>query len=143
MEKKFYSLPLNTELLMSNKRHETCNLNQSIAHHIHLINTSAFGEYKYDETFGCSIWQIEFDNLKSNSHLQRQIKDSLQSSLLTHEHRLSNIKVEVSIKQEEINTVHNVARIKKRIDIRIKATVLKTNESFSYFEYFYIGPLSY
>ncbi|MCW5518541.1 GPW/gp25 family protein [Aureitalea sp. L0-47] len=143
MKQKFYTLPLRAKNLTSRKGHDMCNLNQSIAHHIHLINTSSFGECSFDETFGCSIWLIDFDNLKSSNKLKSQIVESLHNSLQRHEKRLANIKIDVKIKQEELNSGVSANRIKKRIDIQVKGTVKKTNESFSYFEYFYIGPLSY
>lgn len=143
MDQQYYTIPLSAKNLMTAKGHERCGLKESIAHHIHLINTSSFGEYKYDDTFGCSIWQIEFDNLKSSSKLKRHFEESLYNSLERHEKRLSNIKVGVRVKQEDIVMADNAKRIKKRVDITIRGTVLKTNESFSFFEYFYIGPISY
>ena len=93
--------------------------------------------------FGCAIWEIDFDNLKSTNKLKSLIVDSLQESLKKHEKRLSNIKVEVKIMQEEILNNDSINRIKKRIDLKVKGKVKKTNEVFSYVEYFYIGPLSY
>ena len=61
----------------------------------------------------------------------------------THEKRLTKVTVEVKIKQEEILNADAVNRIKKRVDLIIRAKVKQTNEDFKYIEYFYIGPLSY
>lgn len=143
MNNNYYALPLNAKNLISSTAHATCNLNESISHYIHLINTSYFGECTFDETFGCSIWIIDFDNLKSTSRLKDLIQESLYDSLSRHEKRLHKIRVDVKIKQEEISGSEINNRIKKRIDIRISANVTKTSEAFSYVEYFYIGPLSY
>ncbi len=143
MNTNYYTLPLNTGNLIRRKVHDTCNLNQSISHYIHLVNTSYFGECAFDESFGCSIWLVDFDNLKSTNRLKDFIQSSLYESLLIHEKRLINQRVNVRIKQEELPSNGGSNRIKKRIDIRIKGKVKKTNESFSYVEYFYIGPLSY
>lgn len=143
MNNNYYVLPLNAKNLISSREHEKCNLNTSISHYIHLINTSYFGECTFDESFGCSIWNIDFDNLKSTTRLRTLIQDSLYDSLLEHEKRLHEIRVDVKIKQEEISGRMTANRIKKRIDIRIKGKVKKTSEQFSYVEYFYIGPLSY
>lgn len=143
MKNGFYTLPLKANAFISRKGHETCSLKESIAHHIHLINTSYFGECTFDETFGCSIWLIDFDNLKSTTKLKAQIIDSLKESLGRHEKRLTKIKMNVRIKQEEVFGTAGSNRMKKRIDLNIKATVVKTKESFTYVEYFYIGPLSY
>ena len=143
MNRKYYTLPINAKKLISRKVHESCSLNQSISHHIHLINTSYFGECTFDDTFGCNIWIIDFDNLKTSNKLKSLIQASLYESLIRHEKRLHSIEVNVRMKQEELTGLEDSNRIKKRIDIRIKAKVKKTNEAFSYVEYFYIGPLSY
>lgn len=143
MQKNYYELPLKPSNFYSKKEHKVCNINESIAHYIHLINTSHFGDCSFDDTFGCAIWEIDFDNLKSTNKLKSLIVDSLQESLKKHEKRLSNIKVEVKIKQEEILNNDAINRIKKRIDLKVNGKVKKTNEVFSYVEYFYIGPLSY
>ncbi|WP_289040547.1 GPW/gp25 family protein [uncultured Zobellia sp.] len=118
-------------------------MNQSISHYIHLVNTSSFGECAFDESFGCSIWMIDFDNLKSTNRLKDFIQESLYEALTIHEKRLNALRVNVRIKQEELLGAERSNSIKKRIDIRIKGKVKRTNEDFSYVEYFYIGPLSY
>ena len=143
MNSKYYTLPINAQKLISRKTHESCSLKESISHHIHLINTSYFGECTFDDTFGCNIWIIDFDNLKTSNKLKSLIQASLYESLTRHEKRLHSIVVSVRMKQEELTGLKDSNRIKKRLDIGIKAKVKKTNEEFSYVEYFYIGPLSY
>jgi phage baseplate assembly protein W len=140
---KYYNLPLNTSKLIHRETHGTCSLEQSISHHIHLISTSYFGECTFDETFGCAIWSIDFDNLKTSNNLKSLIQESLYESLLRHEKRLQGLDVKVRMKQAQLSGSANSVRIKKRLDIQVKARVKKTNETFSHVEYFYIGPLSY
>jgi hypothetical protein len=139
----YYSLPLNVKGLIGSKSHDICDLNESISHYLHLINTSYFGECTFDESFGCSIWIIDFDNLKSSKKLTGLIQDSLNESIKRHERRLNSVIVTVRMKQEELTGMEESNRIKRRVDITIKARVTKTSEAFSYLEYFYIGPLSY
>lgn len=142
-DNKYYTLPLKANVLRSGSMHDTCTINQSIAHHIHLVNTSYFGECTFDEDFGSSIWLIDFDNLKSTNRLKGFIVESLEESLQRIEKRLTNIRVSVKVKQEEMFGMEASNRIKKKVDINVKAKIKKTNESFNYVEYFYIGPLSY
>ena len=139
MNNKFYTLPLKAIHFITNSEHEKCSINESIAHHIHLVTTSYFGECSFDDSFGCSIWNIDFDNLKSITNLKETIIESLYDSLKKHEKRLFNFNVNVKVRQEEING----NRMKKKVDILVKGKVKKTNEDFSYIEYFFIGPLSY
>lgn len=143
MNNNYYKLPINAESLMSNNRHLTCDLPNSIANNIHLIATSYFGECSFDDTFGCSIWNIDFDNLKSTNKLKTIIEESLYDSLKKHEKRLSKLSIVVKIKQEELNPNGQNNRIKKRVDILVKGKIKKIDEDFSYVEYFFIGPLSY
>ena len=143
MSKRYYELPLKTANFFTKKEHTTCSIKESIAHFVHLINTSHFGECTFDDTFGCSIWELDFDNLKSTNKLKGLIKQSLEESINKHEKRLANVAVTVHIKQEEMLSTDAINRIKKRIDLIVKGKVKKTSEVFSYIEYFYIGPLSY
>ncbi|WP_452226438.1 GPW/gp25 family protein [Lacinutrix cladophorae] len=143
MNKHFYKLPIKPDSFFTKKEHVTCDLKQSIAHYIHLINTTHFGECNFEESFGSSIWELDFDNLKSSNILKSLIKSSIEDSIKTHEKRLTKITVDVKIKQEEILNTDSVNRIKKRVDLVINAKVKLTNEDFKYVEYFYIGPLSY
>lgn len=143
MERFYYELPLKPLNFFNKNRLKYCSLKESIAHFIHLINTTHFGECRFDYSFGCAIWDVDFDNLKSSNSLKSQIVKSLNDSINKHETRLDNISVGVSIKQEESSNDINTNRIKKRVDISVKGIVKKTNEPFSYIEFFYIGPLSY
>lgn len=143
MNSNYYTLPFNTKRLLSSKTHRKCDLNESIAHYIHLVNTSYFGECTFDESFGCSIWLLDFDNLKKTNKLRGLIRDSLEESLSKYEKRLHDVRVDVRIKQEELIGGEKSSSIKKRIDITVKGKIKKTSEEFSFVEYFYIGPLSY
>lgn len=143
MNNRYYSLPLDASKLISSKTHNTCSLKESISHYIHLINTSYLGECTFDESFGCSVWLIDFDNLTSANRLNSLIQESLTEALRKNELRIGNIRVGVKMKQEELFGMKDSNRIKKRVDIKVNAKVVKTNEIFSYVEYFYIGPLSY
>jgi len=143
MSSDFFSLPFNSKAIITNKEHNKCAIKESIAHFIHLLTTSYFGECTFDETFGCSIWDVDFDNLSSVNKIKSVIIDSLYDSIKSHEQRLSNVSIEVSIKQEEISVVNKNNMVKKKVSLRVKGKVKKTNEDFLYNEYFYIGPLSY
>jgi len=143
MTNNFFKIPLQTGDLIRNIDVEKCNINNSIAHYIHLITTTYLGECSFDENFGCSFWNLDFDNLKSANIIKNQIKESLTDALLKLEKRVSNMVVDVKIKQEEIDNNSNGIHVKKRIDITVKGKIKQTNERFDYFEHFYIGPLSY
>lgn len=139
----YLTIPLQTKVLFEGGDHPTCDLNMSIAHCIHLVNTTSLGECSFDEDFGTEVWNVDFDNLKSRNKIKTTLRDAILKSIKRNEKRLKDIRVDLQIKQEEINTVNSSNRIKKRVDIGIVGKVVKTNENFNYSEYFYIGPLSY
>ena len=141
--KNYFTIPIKANRLITQESHDTCDLKQSIVYHIHLINTSYFGECSFDESYGCTIWDIDFDNLSSSNKVKEMIRESLIESLKKHEKRLSKIAIEVNIKQEEIPSLKNGITVKKKVTLQIKGKIKKTDEDFHYNEYFYIGPLSY
>lgn len=141
--KNYFTIPIKANKLITQEEHDTCDLKQSIVYHIHLINTSYFGECSFDESYGCTIWDIDFDNLSSSNKVKEMIRESLIESLKKHEKRLSKIVIEVNIKQEEIPSLKNGITVKKKVTLQIKGKIKKTDEDFHYNEYFYIGPLSY
>jgi phage baseplate assembly protein W len=143
MQHKYYKLPLNATALINNGSVEKSNIEESVANYIHLIMTTRFGECNFDLSFGCAVWDVDFNNISSDNKLRVIVSDSLVKSLKKHETRLSNLEFDVNIEQEEINIKREKSRIKKSVYIMVKGVVKKTNEPFKYVEHFYIAPLSY
>jgi phage baseplate assembly protein W len=143
MSIEYYTLPLRLDKLMKGEQHEKCSMKESISQHLHLIITTAFGEMQQDEEFGCSIWDFDFDNLRSYNKIREKIKISVQQSVLKYEKRLESVMVDVFIKEQELNTTLNGRHVKKRLDIQITAVNKLTNEKFVFQDSFFTGPLSY
>src|SRR3954469_24993622 len=101
MSLQFYSLPLALEHIIQKKELPKCTLQQSVEQHLHLILTTAFGELPADEHFGCCIWEHDFDNLASTNKLKEVIKQSLFTSIQQYEKRIYQVRIELSIRQEE------------------------------------------
>lgn len=142
MKQQFYSLPLSFAGVMQKKELPMCALQQSVAQHLHLIITTAFGELPTDENFGCSIWDHDFDNITSTHKIKEYIRQSLQDSIERYEKRLYNVRIDLLIRQEEITNL-NGYRIKKKITITITGWLQSTSEKFVYEDSFFTGPLSY
>jgi phage baseplate assembly protein W len=143
MKQQFYCLPFSFAGIMQKKDHPTCTLQQSVAQHLHLIITTAFGELPADENFGCSIWEHDFDNITSGHKIKEFIKESLQSSIEHYEKRLAKVRIDLNISQEELAYSSQGARVKKKITITINGLLQSTNENFVYEDRFFTGPLSY
>lgn len=143
MNVEYYSLPLRLDKVMKGDTHQKCTLQESISQHIHLIITTSFGEMQQDANFGCSIWDSDFDNLTSSNKIRESIKLSIQQSVSKYEQRLEAIKVEIHIKEEELQTKINGRQVKKRLNVQIAAINKTTSEKFFYEDHFFTGPLSY
>jgi predicted component of type VI protein secretion system len=140
MENNFYTLPLALSDIIKKQRHKLCSLNESIAQNIYLLITTHFKEFRYDHTYGCSVWENDFEILP-NMMWKDDIKASIEKILGKHEKRLTNVKVKVDIEEFEFQNKENI-RIKKKLGIKIEGTTMKTNEKFEFLEYIFISPFS-
>ena len=137
----YYNLPLKLGDLIEKKEHKRCTLSESVAAMIHLIAISHFGECKHDESFGCEIWEHDFESITNPQLYKEQLKESIQKTIEIYEPRLSISRVEIQIEQIEQRAGNR--RTKSRISIHVKGSLKKTNEQFVCTEKFFIGPLSY
>jgi phage baseplate assembly protein W len=142
MQPNYYTLPLTLDKLMYQHEHTRCSLKQSVIQNLHLLLTTAFGEYPAAESYGCSIWDNDFDNITSASKIKEHIKQSIIQSVQEHEKRLGKVSVKLLIQQEEVAEIKG-RRIKKRIEISITGILLLTNDPFSHDYSFFAGPYSY
>ncbi len=143
MQLEYYSLPLALERVMRQQEHPKSSLQQSVMHHLHLLLTTAFGEFPGDEHFGCGIWDHDFDNVTSAHKLKELIRQSLLKGIQEQEKRLGNVRVELTIVQEELAEGVSARRVKKRISITISGVLQLTNEQLVFRDSFFVGPLSY
>lgn len=120
-----------------------CSLHDSVLQHIHLICTTAFGEIHHDSSYGCIIWDREFDNLATGYKLKEEFKESIFSTITTYEKRLQHVAVDIAISQAEYKMRIGGRQVKKMVDVHVSGVLIPTNESFQYTEKFFAGPLSY
>ena len=143
MKHRYYSLPLRLDEVIQGKNLPQCSLEVSIIQNIHLLMTTAFGEIEYDQSFGCIILETDFDNLTAVNRLRDQVKQSIIAVLQQYEKRLDKIRVEVTIRQEELPAKINGRHVKKRIIVQVSGFIKSTHQPFSYVDNFFAGPLSY
>ncbi len=137
----YYTLPLQPGRLMKKMEHPKCSLAESVAALIHLIVITNFGDYTHDNSFGCEIWEHDFENISNSQIYREKLRSSIQETIEKHEPRLSNVKVGIQLDQIDYRVIQR--RIKSRIRLKVDATLSLTNETFSYSDQFFIGPLSY
>jgi len=137
----YYQLPLKLGEVIRQEEHPKCVLSDSVAALLHLISITHFGECKYDESFGCEIWEHDFENISNTQLYKEQLRKLIQETLERYEPRLAVIRVDIQIDQVDYNAGRR--RTKSRISLDVKGTLTKTNETFAFAEQFFIGPLSY
>lgn len=141
MVAEYYKLPLKLAQVSRKKEPLKCSLYESVADHIHLISITSFGECKHDETFGCEIWEHDFENIANTQLFKEQLKNAIIKTIEKHEPRLTNIRIDILLDQVDYRLTQR--RAKSRIVLKVSGTLAMTNEPFNHSEQFFIGPLSY
>lgn len=141
MINEYYKLPFQPLRMMNKQEHPKCSLSESVAGLINLIVKTSFGECKFDRSFGCEIWEHDFENIFNSQIYREQLRSSIQETITKYEPRITNVKVAIQIDQVDYKL--DLHKVKSRIKLNVYAVLLMTNEPFSFFDQFFIGPLSY
>lgn len=143
MSTTYYKLPLPLEKAMQGFEMDHCDLGTSITKSIELIILTRFGEQRSDPTFGCEIWDVDFELIVSPNIWEEKLRQSLLRSVTFHEHRLTKIDVVITIRDmERTNFFKKFKEMKKRVDIRIDAIIVKTGEPFKFHTNMFLSPMS-
>lgn len=128
-----YTFPLKfSELIKSNTDHAKCDLSESVRQHIYLILITRYGEHRFDYSYGSDLWRYDFDSPNTIDRNRPILEKSLKDTLGQMEPRLNNIKVSITISQEDFlaGTFRKIPKIKRKIDIKIIGKLVETNEDF-------------
>jgi predicted component of type VI protein secretion system len=136
----FYTLPLRLDRVVNRKPLSFCSLKESIAQNLYLLITTDFKELRYDHSYGCSVWEQDFEIL-ANIKWKDTISGSLEETIRKHEERLNNVRVKVEIEEYKFMNKEMV-RIKRKLIISITGFIVKTNEKFEFMEQIFIAPFS-
>ncbi|AHF17654.1 hypothetical protein NIASO_11780 [Niabella soli DSM 19437] len=140
---QYYKLPLELGNILGKKEIKKCSLKDSIAHHLHLMLTTSFGELMSDEQFGNKLWEEDFDNVSYRSRQKEKIILSVGRTIAKFEKRLEKVKIEMYVHQEESPSGTADPRMKRKLEFVITAVISATNEPITYRDGFFISPLAY
>jgi phage baseplate assembly protein W len=139
----YLKLPLDLATVMDGNELPTCDLVQSITKNLELIIVSRFGEHRADQSFGCEIWDLDFELIVSAKLWEEKLRHSLLNSVTSHEHRLSAVEVDVEIADiEKFNLLKRFTEVKKRVDMLVSGIILKTGEPFIFRTNMFLSPLT-
>ncbi len=144
MTPRYYELPIKFDLLMSrNVELPLCDLKKSIAQNIYLIITSRFRENRYDDSFGCELWDMDFELVHNESMWVERIRKSVLNSIINHETRIYSIYTDIQISQEEkIFSLNKSMGVKKRLTIKVDCKIKETGEDYMFNTNIYLSPIS-
>ena len=139
----YYKIPLQLQNAIEGNELPACDLEYSIRKNLELIIMTRFGEHRSDPSFGCEIWDLDFELIVSPAMWEEKLRKSLVSSITDHEHRLSAVEITVIITDmEKFNVFKNYTEVKKRVDITIKGVMYKTGVAFKFHTNMFLSPLS-
>ncbi|HZH96036.1 MAG TPA: GPW/gp25 family protein [Flavisolibacter sp.] len=139
----YYKFPLQLGAVMEGNELPTCDLAQSITQNLELIIMTRFGEHRSDPSFGCEIWDLDFELIVSTGLWEEKLRHSLLRSVKMHEHRLSNVAVMIAINDmEKFNIFKQNTDVKRKVDIQVSGVIHKTGEPFKFRTNMYLSPLS-
>jgi phage baseplate assembly protein W len=144
MTEKYYQIPIQFNLLKAkNKDLSNCCLMQSLAQNIYMIISSKFQEHRFDHTYGCELWDMDFELITNESQWLEKIRKSILFSVCKYEKRLDGIVVKLKMLQEELEGKNkNIRSIKKKLEIRIEGKIMQTGEPYFSVMNIYLSPLS-
>jgi phage baseplate assembly protein W len=143
MSRVYHKIPLNIGDLLEKKDLPSCSLKESIAQNIYLLVTTKLGECRYDYTYGCELWDMDFELITNENKWTEKVTKSLEESLKNHENRLYQTKVEVLVSEQILpNISKNIVRVKKKLDINVKGMITETREEFFYNQSLFLSPIS-
>jgi phage baseplate assembly protein W len=142
--KSFYSIPLEAGLLIDKKKHPQCNIRESIRMNINIIVKTQFREYRYNQTYGCYIWNQDYSTVTNISKWLDELQSSVITSIEMNEPRISKTEVKIDLEQAEIFERYKgqPLRLKHKLTIEIRAVITHLNEPFEHMEFLYFSPLS-
>ena len=140
----YYRLPLAFGKLTRREKHPRCPLEASVKQNIHLILLSRFGEYPYDASYGCTVWDQDFALTANTVAWKEKIRKSIIATVQAHEKRIAGLAVQVEIAEDEFQYVRDesVRKVKRRISVEINGVLRDTNETFDFKEDIFISPVS-
>lgn len=140
MEEQNYALPLALDRIVMKQMLAKFPDREAIHQHLYLLMVTHFDETRYDENYGCALWEHDFSIL-SQIKWKDLIRESLEVSISKFERRITQTKVRVEIEELEVMSKTN-NYVRKRIGVEVKAVIRRTNEPFIFFERIFISPMS-
>ncbi|MDR0794736.1 MAG: GPW/gp25 family protein [Tannerella sp.] len=140
---EFYKTPLLFTRLFESGDLSRCDEPQSIDKNLELIITTCPGEHKYDPGFGCDIWFLDFENVISVKRWENEFMSFISKAVRKYEPRICERKTTVHF--FDVKNQHELSgaiSIRKRVDIKIDATIISSGKQCRFSYSLYLGPIT-
>lgn len=143
MSLPYYKYPLALSRIFENQELTKCVLGESISQNIQLIITSSHGEHRYNERFGCKIWDMDFELVMSQRMWEEKLRQSLLSGITEFEKRIEKVNIEVQISEvENFMPISKYVAVKRKVDIIVRAIIVETGEKYNFHTDLYLSPVA-
>lgn len=130
-----YSIPADFGALMQpGGRAERVDLRESVRQNILLMLVSHWGSLRVDPTYGCAVWEHDFDSSSQLESRRLQLEENINRMIAKHEPRLDpgRLKVNFRVYSNPLPAYRGrkMLPLKKRIEMTVEGTLLETNQPF-------------
>jgi phage baseplate assembly protein W len=142
--KYYYTVPFDTHALIEKQKHPLCSLRDSVEQNINLIIKTHLKEYRFDDNYGCLIWNKDYSTVTNVSNWKDELKSLMLSAIEKNEPRIVKLKIDLSMEEVEFTDKFRdfPLKLKNKITIHIAGIVKHLNEPFEHLEYLFFSPLS-
>lgn len=143
MNHLFYKLPIRFGPLMNRQEIPTCGVGESIAQLLHLLIHTRYGELRSDRSFGCRIWEVEFDRTLTTGDWSDELSVSLEAAIRQHEPRLKKAQVSISMAVVDHDSFFRQPDEYRRLaTVGVSALLTETEEPFQFYTQLHVGQLA-
>ncbi len=130
--------------MVKGSRREECSYEESIAQYLMMMITSRYGEVVSRADFGSAIWELEFNQLVKVYEWEEKVQKSLEDTIAKYENRLSDLKVEVSLKEIDTdrNNIDGITQVRKQASISVEGKIKHSGTKFTFNTQLLVSPLS-
>ncbi|SOD90069.1 GPW/gp25 family protein [Spirosoma fluviale] len=142
MNQVFYRHPIRFGSIMAGQEMPTCGVGTSIAQMLYLLLHTQYGELRSDRSFGCKIWDFDYDSTVRSSYWIDQLCESLETAIQRHERRLKKPQVSVQF-QPVVHRLDGLPQDYQQLaTVTISAILQETEEPFRFTTQLHLSHLS-
>ena len=140
---KHHHIPVDFGALLKKKPLPQVTIKASVREYIYLLLLTQRGEWRYDNGFQCLLWEKDFEQTDNLNIWLYQVRDDIRFSVHKYETRLKIHDVDVQRDElQELSRENKVTRIRNRLNIRVKGTVIQSGENFDETFLMFFGPIT-